>query len=182
MKLFFALILATAFVSFCVKQSHAAAGFPPLQTVEHVDLSRYIGQWYEIARYPNSFQKGCLGSSAHYTLGPDGTIEVLNRCRDAETGKTRQAKGRAWIIDTTSNAKLKVSFFWPFSGDYWIIDLGKEYEYAVIGTPNRKYFWILARQSTMDDTLFKALLQKAALQGFDPSLVSKDAQETNKEL
>lgn len=178
MKLIIAVIMTTVLIALYVKRSHAAASLPPLQTVEQVDLSRYIGQWYEIARYPNNFQKGCLGSAAYYTLRADGEIEVLNSCRDAETGNTRQAKGRAWIVDQTTNAKLKVSFFWPFRGDYWIIDLGKEYEYVVIGTPDRKYFWILARKSTMDDTLFNVLLQRAALQGFDPSLVIRSVHET----
>jgi apolipoprotein D and lipocalin family protein len=104
-------------------------------------------------------------------LRADGEINVLNSCRDAATGKTRQAKGRAWVVDPASNARLKVSFFWPFRGDYWIIELGKEYEYAVIGTPNRKYFWILARSAAMDDALFTAIMQRAAMQGFDPALV-----------
>ena len=176
MKLIIAFILITFVVVSFVKNSHAGAGLPSLQTVEHVDLSRYAGQWYEIARYPNSFQKRCHGSAALYSLRPDGEIEVLNSCSDAETGKTRQARGRAWVVDQT-NAKLKVSFFWPFRGDYWIIELGKEYEYVVIGTPNRKYFWILARERTMDETLYNALLQRAALQGFDPSLVIKGAKE-----
>lgn len=177
MKLIIAVTLLTVLVVFSAKKSHAAASFPPLQTVDHVDLSRYIGQWYEIARYSNSFQNGCLGSSARYTLRADGQIDVLNSCRDAETGKTRQANGRAWIVDKDSNARLKVSFFWPFRGDYWIIELGKNYEYAVIGTPNRKYFWILARKSSMDDTLYKAILQRAAMQGFDPALVIRHGQE-----
>ncbi len=171
MKQIVAAALVTALIVIWVKRSHAAASLPPLHTVEHVDLSRYVGQWYEIARYPNSFQKGCRNSAAHYTLRADGEIEVLNRCFNAETGKPRQAKGRAWIVDQASNAKLKVSFFWPFRGDYWIIDLGKEYEYAVIGTPDRKYFWVLSRTSTMDNTLFNTLLQRAALQGFEPALV-----------
>jgi apolipoprotein D and lipocalin family protein len=176
MKLIIALTL-TLLVVFQIKQSRAAAGSPPLQTVAHVDLTRYVGQWYEIARYPNSFQNGCVGSSAQYTLRADGEIDVVNSCRDGKTGETRQAKGRAWIVDPASNARLKVSFFWPFRGDYWIIDLGKEYEYAVIGTPNRNYFWILARQPTMDDAVFSTLVQRAAGQGFDPSRIRREGQE-----
>lgn len=176
MKLILVVALVAVIVTLYANRTYAAASFPPLQTVEKVDLSRYVGQWYEIARYPNSFQDGCLSSAALYTLRTDGDIEVLNTCRDAETGKIRQAKGRAWIVDRESNAKLKVSFFWPFRGDYWIIDLGKDYEYAVIGTPNRKYLWVLARKSSMEDKLLTELLQRAALKGFDPSLVVRDGQ------
>lgn len=171
MKLIFVILSASLLILTYFKTSHAGSSFPDLQTVENVDLSRYVGQWFEIARYPNSFQKNCIASSALYTLNKDGEIEVLNKCIDANSGQPRQAKGRAWIIDHKSNAKLKVSFFWPFRGDYWIIDLDKNYEYAVIGTPSRKYLWILARKSTMDDELLKSILQKAALQGFDPSIV-----------
>jgi len=168
--LFFALIFIAA-VCLGGRSAQADTGLPPLQTVQKVDLKRYLGQWYEIARYPNRFQKGCLESSAIYTLRDDGDIEVLNRCKDSGDGKQRQSKGHAWVVDSASNAKLKVSFFWPFRGDYWIIELGREYEYAVIGTPNRKYFWILSRTRTMDDTLYAVILQRAKQQGFDPDQV-----------
>ena len=167
------IVVLFAVIVVCLSRQSAQAetGQPPLQTVQQVDLKRYLGQWYEIARYPNRFQKGCLESSASYTLQDDGDIEVLNRCKDSGDGKQRQSKGHAWVVDSASNAKLKVSFFWPFRGDYWIIELGREYEYAVIGTPNRKYFWILSRTRTMDDTLYAAILQRAKQQGFDPGLV-----------
>ena len=96
----------------------------PLPVVPYVDLKRYTGTWYEIARYPHRFQEGCVGSKATYTLRDDGKISVLNECYDKTfTGKIRSAKGKAWVVDKKTNAKLKVSFFWPFSGDYWIIDL-----------------------------------------------------------
>ncbi len=113
--LIFALL---ALVAVCPGRQTAQAdtGLPPLQTVQQVDLKRYLGQWYEIARYPNWFQKGCLESSASYALRDDGDIEVLNRCKDSEDGRQRQAKGHAWVVDNASNAKLKVSFFWPFRG------------------------------------------------------------------
>jgi apolipoprotein D and lipocalin family protein len=167
----FLTLLALVAVGLNARLTQADTGLPPLQTVQQVDLKRYLGQWYEIARYPNRFQKNCQESSASYALRDDGDIEVLNRCKDSGDGKQRQSKGHAWVVDSASNAKLKVSFFWPFRGDYWIIELGKEYEYAVIGTPNRKYFWILSRTRTMDDTLYAAILQRAKQQGFDPGLV-----------
>ena len=102
-----------------------------------------------------------------FPLGiPDGEVEVINRCVNEKDGRLREAKGRAWSVDPDGNARLKVSFFWPFRGDYWIIDLGKEYEYAVVGSPNRKYLWILARQPAMDDSVYKGILERLTSQGF----------------
>ena len=147
---------------------------PPLKTVNHVDLSRYVGDWYEVARYPNSFQKGCVGSMATYTLMMDGKIEVLNQCRDnTPDGKLRTAKATAWVVDKTTNAKLKVTFFWPFAGDYWIIELGRDYEYAVIGHPTRKYLWILCRTKQMDEALYNGILARLAAQGYDTTRLIK---------
>lgn len=158
----------------CAGFAHAGASLPPLQTVDRVEIRLYMGKWYEIARLPNSFQEGCMGSSADYSLRDDGDIEVINSCLDIKDGRLRQVKGRAWAVDTASNAKLKVSFFWPFRGDYWIIDLGNEYEYAVVGTPDRKYFWILSRAKAMSDVIYSAILQRASKQGFNTVKVQKE--------
>jgi apolipoprotein D and lipocalin family protein len=147
-------------------QRRSAPELSPLQTVAHVDLNRYLGLWYEIGRYPNSFQSGCLGSTATYTARPDGDIDVLNSCRNEQDGSLRAAKGRAWVVDKFSNARLKVSFFWPFRGDYQIIDLGQEYEYAVVGTPNRKYLWILSRTPAMPPESLVKILENVEKQGF----------------
>jgi apolipoprotein D and lipocalin family protein len=148
------------------KQSHASAAAPPLPTVTNVDLQRYMGTWYEIARFEQFFQKGCVGSTATYAIRPDGDVEVINRCINEEDGSKREATGRAWVVDPSTNARLKVSFFWPFRGDYWIIDLGREYEYVAIGAPNRKYLWILARQPVLDEAVYAAIVGRAARQGF----------------
>lgn len=142
-----------------------------LNTVSQVDLNRYLGVWYEIARYPNRFQKNCLGSRATYAMDEGGRLTVLNECHDKTTGKLRAAKGKAWVVDPSSNAKLKVSFFWPFAGDYWIIDLGENYEYAVIGHPTRKYLWILSRTEKMADDLYQEILLRIGEQGYDSSLL-----------
>ena len=152
-------------LSSCVFSQHGSE-LPALQTVAHVDLNRYVGLWYEVGRYPNSFQKGCRDSTAMYTVRPDGEIDVLNSCRDEQDDRLREAKGRAWVVDKTSNARLKVSFFWPFRGDYWIIDLGREYEYAVVGTPNRQYLWILSRTPEMLPDNLEKILQNVEKQGF----------------
>ena len=143
---------------------------PPLRLVPSVDLSRYTGTWYEIARYPHKFQKGCIGSRATYTLRDDGKLTVLNECyEESEKSKLRSVRGKAWIIDRDTNAKLKVSFFWPFSGDYWIIDLGRDYEYAVIGHPDRKYLWILSRTQVMDASVYEDILNRLQEQRYDTS-------------
>ena len=145
---------------------------PPLKTVESVDLQRYSGVWYEIARYPNRFQSACeSASSAHYQALPNGELEVINRCSEGVGRKPKEARGRAWIVDKVSNAKLKVSFKWPFAGDYWIIDLGSSYEYAVVAAPSRQYLWILARQPQLDARLYVDILQRIREQGFDPNLL-----------
>jgi apolipoprotein D and lipocalin family protein len=94
-----------------------------LDVVPHVDLNRYVGRWYEIARLPNRFEKKCTDSvTAIYSVRTDGKIEVVNRCRKS-SGDYTTAKGKAKVVDKTTNAKLKVSYFWPFYGDYWILDL-----------------------------------------------------------
>lgn len=141
----------------------------PLETVKAVDLGRYAGEWYEIARYPNRFQRDCPASKATYTLLPDGRVEVLNECWDLDYQKLlRSVKGKAKVVEQESNAKLKVTFFRPFSGDYWIIDLGINYEYAVVGHPERKYLWILARRPEMSEELYGRIIEKLKTQGYDP--------------
>jgi len=136
----------------------AKANLPPLEVVNYVDLERYVGKWYEIASFPQRFQEGCLASTAEYRLRNDGNIDVINRCVDENTGKLREVNGRAWVTDPVTNAKLKVQFFWPFSGKYWIIELGEDYEYAVVGHPNRNYLWILSRTPEMDETVYQDIL------------------------
>ena len=136
-------------------------------TVNSVDLERYIGKWYEIARYPNGFQKKCAaGVTATYTMRADGKIEVLNQCIEAD-GKLRTAKGKAKVVDRATNAKLKVTFFWPFYGDYWILELDPDYRYAIVGEPSRKYLWILSRTPEMDQELYSKILEGIKAQGYD---------------
>lgn len=152
-------------------------GGVPVTTVPKVDLARYMGTWHEIARYPNRFQKGCAGSWAEYRLSPDGKrVEVVNRCMaEGAEGKTRSARGTARVVDPATNAKLEVSFFWPFYGDYWILALGPEYEYAVVGTPDRKYLWFLARTPAVSREVYDLLVGEAVRQGFDPSRIVRSS-------
>ncbi len=145
----------------------ATASLPPLRTVPRVDLRRYLGTWYEIAAIPQRFQRGCTATSATYSLRPDGAIDVLNRCRkDALDGPEKSARAKAWPVDATC-AKLKVQFFWPFRGDYWIVELGDDYDYAVVGHPDRTYGWILARSTRLDPALYQAILDRLREQGYD---------------
>lgn len=124
-----------------------------LQTVPNVDLNKYAGKWYEIASFPQNFQKGCRCSAAEYTLSDKGYVIVENRCnRGSVNGKQSYIKGKAFVEEGSGNAKLKVQFFWPFKAKYWIIDLAEDYSYAVVSHPNKKYLWILSRTSKMNDS------------------------------
>jgi len=154
----------------------ASAPSMPLEVVPSVDLSRYVGKWYEIAGFPTWFQRGCSGSTAFYSLRDDGSIGVLNQCRKTPDGVLDSAEGAAWVTDPATNAKLKVQFFWPFSGDYWIIGLGRDYEYAVVGHPSRDYLWILSRTPQMDTALYERLLKQAHQKGYDVSRLVKTPQ------
>jgi apolipoprotein D and lipocalin family protein len=142
---------------------------PPLAVVDDVDLDRYLGRWYEIASFPQRFQKGCVATTAKYSRREDGRIRVENECRD-ETfeGKVRRVEGVAWVTDPSgSPAKLQVQFFWPFRGDYWVIELDPEYRHAVVGHPSREYLWILSRTRTLDPAVYADLLARIESHGYD---------------
>lgn len=137
----------------------------PLATVPAVDLDRYYGRWYEIARLPNRFQAMCV-SDTQATYRADGhAVAVLNQCRTA--AGVEQAKGIAKVVAGSRGARLKVSFFRPFYGDYWILDLDPDYRWVLVGEPGRKYAWILAREPELDTATREALLARAAELGFD---------------
>src|SRR5689334_490818 len=132
----------------------------PLETVPHVDLNKYSGKWFEIASFPQRFQKGCHCTTAEYTVSEKGYVIVENRCnRDSINGKQSYIKGKAFVEKNSGNAKLKVQFFWPCRGKYWIIDLADDYSYAVVSHPNRKYLWILSRKPVMDNSIYTSILE-----------------------
>jgi apolipoprotein D and lipocalin family protein len=148
-----------------------------LQTVPKVDLKRYAGKWYEIASYPQYFQKNCHCTTAEYTLSDKGYVIVENRCnKDSVNGKQSYIKGKAFVEEGSENAKLKVQFFWPFKAKYWIIDLANDYSYAVVSHPNRKYLWILSRTSKMDDKLYQQIIVRLQSKGFELSKLQKTEQ------
>ena len=168
MKLVFLVVIVIGLAAVaCSRKGGWSADPAPLRTVPFVSLDRYLGTWYEVGRYPNRFQQNCQDSSALYSLRSDGDIEVVNSCKDRRDGQLRQAKGRARVVDSTTNARLKVTFFWPFRGDYWIIDLDQDYQYAVVGTPNRKYLWILSRTPVLSDEVYGKICRGLVGQGYD---------------
>jgi apolipoprotein D and lipocalin family protein len=139
----------------------------PLETVSRVDLSRYLGRWYEIAKYPNRFERKCDHNvTATYAIRPDGKVSVVNACTTRQ-GMQNVSTGWAKVVDQKTGAKLKVTFFWPFFGDYWIIDLGANYEYAVVGEPGRKYLWILSRTPKMDEGIYAEVVSRLTAKGYD---------------
>jgi apolipoprotein D and lipocalin family protein len=172
------MIVAMGFVMFGCAAT--AKDKPTLTVVDLVDLERYLGKWYEIASYPAWFQKGCTGSTAEYSLLPDGRIQVINSCRKGGLdGKLKESKGKAEVVDTVTNAKLKVWFFWPFKGNYWIIELDPDYQWAVVGEPSRKYLWILSRTPTMDEAIYQEILGRLPQKCYDPAGLRKTAQIGN---
>lgn len=151
----------------------SSTNLPQLQIVEKVDLDRYQGNWNEIARIDHWFQEGCINSTASYSMRDDGDIKVVNRCDiEGSENEKDEAIGRAWVVDQNSNAKLKVQFplkgiKLPFlAGDYWILALEENYQYAMIGDPKREYLWILARDKTLPQPTLDSLIGKAKAEGF----------------
>ncbi|TFG95333.1 MAG: hypothetical protein E4H11_05235 [Myxococcales bacterium] len=140
----------------------------PLSVVDPIDLDRYAGRWYEIASFPQRFQRGCVATSATYTRLDETRVRVENECRDGSfEGDLRRVDGVAWLADPNgAEARLKVQFFWPFRGDYWVIELDPEYRYAVVAHPSRDYLWILSRSRTMDPEVYEMLLARIAAQGY----------------
>jgi len=139
----------------------------PPDTVEQVDLKRYSGKWYEIASFPAPFQKDCYCTTATYADKED-YVEVLNACRKGSpTGPLEVARANANPVPDTGNAQLKVQFFWPFKGDYWVVALDPDYRYAMVGHPAKKYLWILSRTPAMDEGTYQSLVAVARSKGYE---------------
>jgi apolipoprotein D and lipocalin family protein len=166
MRILIGVVLMSAAVS--------AQNLAPVRTVDRVDLDRYLGDWFEIARYPNRFQRDCAGDvKARYARRDDGRIDVLNQCREGD-GTTTDARGVARVVDPQTSAKLEVRFapaflsFLPMVwGDYWIIGLADDYSWAVVGSPDREYLWVLARARTLSEADYERALAGARDNNFD---------------
>lgn len=143
----------------------------PPQPAKSVDLERYAGRWYEIARYDMRFEKGCEGVTAEYSKRPDGLIRVLNTCHQgAVDGPVKTSEGKAKIADATTNAKLKVSFFGPFFGDYWVLDHADDYSWSIVGEGSGKYLWLLSRKLPTEADR-AALTARAKALGYDTTML-----------
>lgn len=148
------------------------------EPAKSVDLNRYLGRWYEIYRYDAAFQKGCEGSTADYSLNDDGSIRVLNTChKGSADGPVKTAKARAVVVDKATNAKLKVTFFWPFSGDYWILDRGEDYQWAIVGEPSGRYLWVLSRKALPTAEEKSQYRQRVESMGYNWGLVRETKQQ-----
>lgn len=153
-------LLTLALLASCKSEPELA-----LPTVPSVDTGRYMGNWYEIALLPNRFQAMCVSDTmATYSLEGE-KVKVKNRCRRSD-GKVEEANGTAKVVDGSGNAKLRVSFFWPFYGNYWILALDPDYRWVLIGEPSREYGWILARSPHLDDATLAMILDKAESLGY----------------
>ena len=149
-----------------------------LPTVEVVDLNRYAGTWYEIARLPNSFEKGLECVTAQYEIRDDGKISVTNQGRPIEDrNKVKSAEGIAWVPDADYPGRLKVRFFWPFAGNYYIIHLDENYSYSLVGDPSRKYLWILSKTKELDNNIYIKMIETAKDHGFETEKIIKVKQD-----
>lgn len=163
---------------FCLMTFFACRTAQPLHTIEQLDVKKYCGTWYEIARFTHRFEKGLECVSATYTLLPNGKIEVLNQGRKASNwSQIKKAKGIAWIPNPQRQGQLKVQFFWPFKGNYWIIELDPDYHCALIGDASRNYLWILSRNKTLDISAYNRLVKIASRDGFDIRKLDKVRQD-----
>lgn len=152
-----------------------ACAAPPAdapRTVAAVDLDRSAGTWFEVARFPNRFEDGsgraCAEVTATYTPRPDGRVGVRNTCRDdAAGGLARDVEGQAYVVEGSNGSKLRVSFFWPFFGNYWMVGLSPDYRWAVVGDPRREYLWVLARTPNLPGGDYAEAVGIARAQGFD---------------
>ena len=163
-----------ALISACAARD---TGKPPLEVISDFDVQRYMGTWYEIGRYPNRFQEGCVGTTATYSFDLTGSITVENSCyEDHLGGRLKTITGKAWVVDKREPAKLHVRFFWPFKGDYWVIQLDPDYQWAVVGHPDRTYLWILARTPRLDRQTLQGIFDRLVQQGYEIARLQKTVQ------
>ena len=153
---------------------------PPLKTVDHVDLDRYVGRWYVIANIPYFLENGKVASYDTYSKLPGGRLGNNFTFRRGSLDAPEVTwHGKADVVNTQTNAEWSVQFVWPFTASYLVIDLDTDYKWAVVGHPGRDLFWVLSRQRQMDEPLYQDILKRAAAQGYDISQVRKVEQPTN---
>lgn len=160
----------------CEKSRTAQLNLPPPKVVASVDLNRYVGKWYEVARLPNSFQEGCTNTTATYTVKSRGKLNVLNECdkpRESGSPKHKSIEGTAQVVKGSGGARLDVTFLWPIKGSYWILELADDYSYAAVGSPTRNNLWILSRSPKMKDEVYRELVERLKADGFETEKLIK---------
>lgn len=162
-------LLPFALISACAGKPGPVGNKAVPEPAKAVELDRYLGKWFEMARYEAPFQKGCDGVTADYSLREDGKIKVINSC--TKEGKTTAAKGKAKIVEGSRNAKLKVSFFGPFYGDYWVLDRAEDYSWAIVGEPSGRYLWMLTREAQPEPQVRAQIEARVKELGYDWNLV-----------
>lgn len=182
LRLLTSILFAFALTACIAGPSGRAKDAPELQAVPSVEVSRYMGLWYEIARYPTSFQKNCEGTTAEYTLREDGRVNVLNTCRfGTKDGKPRDAQAIARVIEGSNGARLFVNFspvpLLAGRGNYWVIYLDTDYQHAVVGEPSGRFLWYLSRTPTITPETRAVLDAAAQAQGYDLSMLKETEQK-----
>lgn len=162
-----------AFAAFRLMTRHPVGNADVPEPAKAVDLQRYTGHWFEIARYDQRFERGCEAATADYALRSDGRIDVVNRCRKRD-GRFEEARGVAKIVDAETKAKLKVSFLGPFYSDYWILDHADDYSWSIVGEPSGRYLWILSRTPNPGTEQLRRLVNRAAALGYETSMLIFD--------
>ena len=171
-------VIVSCFMMACMSMPVGNQSVP--EPAKPVELKRYLGRWYELARYENSFETGCEAVTADYSLRPDSLIKVVNTChQDSVTGPVKSSEGKAKVVPGSENAKLKVSFFGPFYGDYWVIDHADDYAWSIVGEPSGKYLWLLHRQSSISASERQSLYAKIKKLGYNLALLRETKQKLN---
>jgi apolipoprotein D and lipocalin family protein len=154
----------------------AQRGVPP-RTVERLELERYLGTWYEIASFPSWFQRNCVATQATYSRTDDGRVRVENACREKTfSGDWNGIEGVAWPAEPGDFTRLKVQFFWPMRGDYWVLALDPDYRWALVGHPNREYLWVLSRTRAIEEPRYAEIVALAQSQGYDVTKLRRTLQ------
>nr|WP_156134484.1 lipocalin family protein [Methylobacterium sp. ZNC0032] len=147
------------------------------QPAKPVELKRYLGMWYEQARYEAGFQKGCDAVTAEYAQKPDGTVSVVNSCHQGGvTGPLKTAEATARVVDGSNGSKLKVTFFWPIESDYWVLDRAPDYSWPIVGEPSGRYLWILTGNQAVSPRQYAALAERAKALGYDTGMLRRTQQ------
>lgn len=150
-----------------------SCGGESLPTVPSLDLDQYMGTWYEIARFPHRFEKDLQCVSATYTLREDGKVTVFNRGYSEKKGGFKDITGKAWVPNASQPGEIKVAFFGPFAGDYFVMDIDSAYSSVLVGSPSRNYLWVLARSTSLSEERYNELVSIAESQGFDVSRLER---------